>query len=65
MTTTAIIALVLLGTAVGAVVGYVIGRDHGIEYGRASQWVDDYFGRIAAERARHGKDGKFIGRVTT
>jgi membrane protein DedA with SNARE-associated domain len=57
--------MVLLGTAVGAVVGYTLGRAYGVEFGKASQWVEDYFDRVNAERARHGKDGKFIGRAKT
>lgn len=64
MSSIAITSLVLLGTAVGAVAGYIIGRDHGIDYGRASQWVDDFIERGHRGRERHGKDGKFIGRAT-
>ena len=63
MSDTTIISLVLLGTAVGAVAGYIIGREHGIVYGRASQFVDEFIERGRKERARHGKDGKFIGRA--
>jgi membrane protein DedA with SNARE-associated domain len=65
VSTIAILGLVLLATAVGAIVGYIIGHEYGVDFGRSSQWVDDYFDRVNAERARHGKDGKFIGRAKT
>lgn len=60
VSTIGIILNVLLGTAVGAAVGYTLGRAYGVEFGKASQWVDDYFASVNAERARHGADGKYI-----
>lgn len=60
MTTTAIILITLLATAVGAVCGYVIGRDTGIQYGKDAQFVDDFInGYVKRRQFKRDRAGRF------
>ena len=55
MTTTGILALVILAALVGAIVGHVIGEKRG----RDVQWIDDFIERARKDAARRDKLGRF------
>ena len=55
MSSTAIVALVLLSALVGLLVGWICGRNEG----RDAQWVDDFIDAGRRERERRDAQGRF------
>ena len=68
MSANAIIALVLLASEVGAIVGFVVGREdgfaEGVKCGRDELWVDDFIEIGKRDRERRDKQGRFARRAT-
>ena len=60
MSTQAIVIVVALAAGVGWLVGWLMGDAHG----RDTQWVNDYFGAVAKDRARRDERGRWKRRAT-
>jgi len=59
MSTTLAITLISSSLVIGFCVGWLVGEQSGVERGRDTQWMADFFGRIEREKARRDKRGRF------
>lgn len=59
MSETVALTFIASGITVGFVAGWIIGVDRGTQRGRDQQWMDDFFNRIAKEKEKRDKLGRF------